>query len=79
MTNNHLDKGLSARGLSFEESRLCLNWGLLGAHWGSEERGGGYLRRFGAHTRARFLACMLVLLLKDAMWARCRIRYSKVL
>lgn len=42
-------------------------------------RGGSYLRRFGAHTRARFLACMLVLLLNEAMWARCRIRYSKVL
>lgn len=44
-------------------------------------RGGysGYLRRFGAHTRARFRACMLVLLLKEAIWARCRIRYSKVL
>jgi hypothetical protein len=40
---------------------------------------GSYLSRFGAHTRARFLACMLVLLLKEAMWARCRIRYSKVL
>lgn len=40
---------------------------------------GSYLRRFGAHTRARFLACMLVLLLNEAMWARCRIRYSKVL
>lgn len=41
--------------------------------------GGRYLRRFGAHTRARFRACMLVLLLNEAMWARCRIRYSKVL
>lgn len=43
--------------------------------WG----GGGYLSRLGAHTRARFRACMLVWLLKEAMWARCRIKYSKVL
>lgn len=42
--------------------------GPLGAHCGGKNvRVGGYLRRFGAHTRARFLACMLVLLLKEAM------------
>lgn len=38
-----------------------------------------YLRRFGAHTKARFLVCMLVMLLKEARWVRCLIRYSNVL
>lgn len=38
-----------------------------------------YLRRLGAHTKARFLVCMLVMLLKEARWVKCLIRYSSVL
>lgn len=38
-----------------------------------------YLRRLGAHTKARFLVCILVMLLKEARWVRCLIRYSSVL
>lgn len=39
----------------------------------------GHLRRFGAQTMARFLVCMLVVELKVARWARCLMRYSRVL
>lgn len=38
-----------------------------------------YLSRFGAQTMARFLMCMLVSSLKVARWARCFMRYSRVL
>lgn len=38
-----------------------------------------YLRRLGAHTRARFLECMFVLLLNEAICVKCLLRYSKVL
>lgn len=38
-----------------------------------------HLSRLGAQTIARFLACMLVWALKEAMWTRCFIRNSRVL
>lgn len=38
-----------------------------------------YLSRLGAHTKARFRVCMLVIVLKVARWARCLVRYSRVL
>lgn len=48
---------------------LCLNFSMQGF----------YLSRLGAQTIARFLTCMLVSSLKVARWARCFIRYSRVL
>ena len=38
-----------------------------------------YLRRFGAHTMAKFLACMLVTELFTDKQAKCLIRYARVL
>lgn len=38
-----------------------------------------YLRRFGAHTMAKFLACMLVTELFAARQAKCLIRNTRVL
>lgn len=35
--------------------------------------------RFGAHTKARLRVCMLVWGLKVARWAKCLVRYSRVL
>lgn len=42
--------------------------------WGSTCRS-----RFGAQTRARFRACMLVWVLNVARWAKCLVRNSRVL
>lgn len=38
-----------------------------------------YLKRFGAHTIAKFLACMFVVEEFPARQAKCLIRYSSVL
>lgn len=38
-----------------------------------------HLSRLGAHTIARFRACMLVWALNEAMWTKCLIRNSSVL
>lgn len=38
-----------------------------------------YLSRFGAQTSAKFRACMFVWVLNVARWAKCLVRYSRVL
>lgn len=38
-----------------------------------------HLNRFGAQTSARFRACMFVWVLNVARWAKCLVRYSRVL
>lgn len=42
-------------------------------------RNSTHLSRLGAQTRARFRVCMLVYVLKVARWAKCFVRYSRVL
>lgn len=38
-----------------------------------------YRSRFGAQTSAKFRACMFVWVLNVARWAKCLVRYSRVL